>query len=118
MVHAIFRQASNPHLAMRLLQQLSAPQALARMSRRTGQLASRRSAAALAGQGSAFLTATAAMLEDAVVRPATRTYPRVSIQLQAMLEAVLVGRLDPAEAAHRAAEMISAITGLPVRRLG
>jgi multiple sugar transport system substrate-binding protein len=88
MVHAIFRQASNPHLAMRLLQQLSSPHALARMSRRTGQLASRRSAAALAAQGSAFLTATAAMLEDAVVRPATRTYPRVSIQLQAMLEAV------------------------------
>ena len=116
MVHGIFRQAGNPYLAMRLLQQLSTPQALARMSQRTGQLASRRSAAALASDGSDFLSATAAMLGGAVVRPATRTYPRVSVQLQAMLEAVLVGRLDATAAAHRAAELISAITGMPLPR--
>jgi multiple sugar transport system substrate-binding protein len=114
MVHGIFRQANNPHLAMRLLQRLTSPQALARMSQRTGQIASRRSAAALASRDSDFLSTTAAMLDGAVVRPATRTYPRVSTQLQAMLEAVLVGRLDPPAAAHRAAEMISAITGMPV----
>ena len=113
MVHGIFRQATNPHLAMRLLQRLTSPQALARMSQRTGQIASRRSAAALASRDSDFLSATAAMLDGAVVRPATRTYPRVSTQIQAMLEAVLVGRLDPPAAAHRAAEMISAITGMP-----
>ncbi|MGH8823833.1 MAG: hypothetical protein ACRDVN_05095, partial [Jiangellaceae bacterium] len=70
---------------------------------------------ALASRGSDFLSATAAMLDGAVVRPATRTYPRVSTQLQAMLEAVLVGRLDPTAAAHRGAEMISAITGMPTR---
>jgi hypothetical protein len=38
----------------------------------------------------------------------------VSAQLQAMLEAVLTGRLTPAAAAGRTAEMIGAITGLPV----
>lgn len=42
------------------------------------------------------------------------SYPRVSVQLQTMLEAVLTGRLGPAAAAQRTAEMIGAITGLPL----
>jgi hypothetical protein len=42
------------------------------------------------------------------------SYPRVSAQLQTMLEAVLTGRLTPPAAAQRAADMIGAITGLPV----
>ncbi len=111
MVHALFRQAVNPHGAMRLLRELSSTSALATMSRRTGQLASRRTAATLAAQGSAFLESTAAMLDGAVVRPATATYPRVSAQLQSMLEAVLVGRLRPAKAARHASDLIGAITG-------
>lgn len=115
MVHGIFRQAQHPHLAMRLLQRLAAPEAMVRMARQTGQLAVRRTAAALADDGSGFLHDTAAMLGGAVVRPPTPTYPRVSNQLQAMLEAVLVGRTDPADAAHRAADLIAAITGLPVQ---
>ena len=39
---------------------------------------------------------------------------RVSAQLQAMLEAVLTGRLSPGAAAQRTADRIGAITGLPV----
>ncbi len=54
------------------------------------------------------------MLDRAVVRPAIPAYAHVSAQLQAMLEAVLTGRLRPAVAASRAAELIAAITGLPV----
>ena len=46
------------------------------------------------------------------------SYPRVSAQLQAMLEAVLTGRLSPQAAAQRTAEMIGAITGLPVLEEG
>ena len=61
-----------------------------------------------------MIAATAAMLERAVARPATPVYPRVSAQLQSMLEAVLTGRLTPARAVQRAAEMIGAITGHPV----
>jgi hypothetical protein len=55
------------------------------------------------------------MLEHAVVRPGTPTYSRVSAQLQAMLEAVIVGRLTPKVAARRASELISAVTGMPVQ---
>lgn len=113
MVHAVFRQAANPHGAMRLLRELSSTEALATMSTRTGQLASRRSAAAVAARDSEFLESTGAMLESAVVRPATPTYPRVSAQLQSMLEAVIVGRFTPAAATRHAADLICAVTGMP-----
>lgn len=113
MVHVVFRQAVNPRGAALLLRALSSTDALATMSTRTGQLASRRSAAAAAARDSKFLEATGAMLESAVVRPATATYPRVSAQLQSMVESVIVGRLGPAAAAAHFAELICAITGMP-----
>jgi hypothetical protein len=49
------------------------------------------------------------------VRPATPAYARLSVQLQVMLEAVLTGRLAPAAAVARAAELVGAVTGLPLR---
>lgn len=114
MAYAIFRQARQPGHAMRLLRDLVSTEAQIRMSRATWQLASRESAVELASAGSPFLCTTGRMLAGATVRPATTQYARVSAQLQAMLEAVLVGRLDPEAACARAAEMINAITGLPV----
>jgi multiple sugar transport system substrate-binding protein len=114
MVYGIFRQAAQPRLAMRLLKRVLAPEALARIASVTGRIPSRRSAVALAGPALPFLSQTAEMLEHAVTRPSTPLYPRVSAQLQGMLEAVLTGRLGPAVAAQRTAELIAAITGLPV----
>ena len=99
---------------MRLLERSVAPEALARIARATGRIPSRRSAVALAAPRLAFVSQTAALLDHAVTRPSTAVYPRVSAQLQAMLEAVLTGRLGPAAAAQHTAEMIAAITGLPV----
>jgi multiple sugar transport system substrate-binding protein len=116
MVYAVFRQAAYPELAMRLLERLVSADALARMSRTTAQIPSRRSAVDLVTEESPLLSTTAAMLAHAVVRPAMPSYPRVSAQLQTMLEAVLTGRLDAARAVSRAADMIGAITGLPVVR--
>ena len=114
MVYGIFRQAANPRLAMRLLESVVAPAALAGVARTTGRIPSRRSAVALAAPDVPFLAQTAELLERAVTRPSTPLYPRVSAQLQAMLEAVLTGRLAPAAAAQRTAELIGGITGLPV----
>lgn len=114
MVYAIFRQAAHASLAMSLLERLVAPESLARMSRTTAQIPPRRSAIRLVEGDAPFVSATATMLEHAVVRPATPVYARVSAQLQAMLEAVLTRRLEPEAASERAAEMIGAITGLPV----
>jgi multiple sugar transport system substrate-binding protein len=116
MIYGIFRQAAQPLLAMRLLRRVLAPESLAAVARATGRIPARRSAVELAAPELPFLSQTATMLERASPRPSTPLYPRVSAQLQAMLEAVLTGRLGPAAAAHRTAEMIAAITGLPIAR--
>lgn len=116
MVYGVFRQAAHPTQAMRLLRHIVAPEALARVAQETGRLPPRRSAIALAGVRSPFVARTARILEHAITRPSTPLYPRVSAQLQAMVETVLTGRLEPARAVQRTAEMIGAITGLPVVR--
>ena len=64
------------------------------MARSTGQIPPRRSAVPLATPDLGFLASTAAMLENAVTRPVTRVYARVSDQLQMMLAAVLTHRLS------------------------
>jgi multiple sugar transport system substrate-binding protein len=117
MVYGIFRQATHPKLAMRLLEAATSAEALARMSRATGQIPPRRSAVAQVAGDSALLATTAELLQHAAVRPATPAYARLSVQLQAMLEAVLTGRLEPPAATARAAELIGAVTGLPLRSL-
>jgi ABC-type glycerol-3-phosphate transport system substrate-binding protein len=114
MVFGIFRQAAEPKLAMRLLERIVAPEAVAEVARTTGRIPSRRSAIALAAPHLPFLSETVDMLEHAITRPATPLYPHVSVQLQAMLEAVLTGRLGAAAAVQRAAEMISVLTGMPI----
>lgn len=116
MVYGIFRQAAYPEGAMRLLQRVVAPDTLAHVARTTGRIPPRRTAIDLAAADSPFVERTAGILEHAVSRPATPLYPRVSGQLTAMLEGVLTGRLEPAAAAERAADLIGAITGLPVLR--
>jgi ABC-type glycerol-3-phosphate transport system substrate-binding protein/DNA-binding transcriptional regulator YhcF (GntR family) len=114
MSYAIFRQSPQPQLAMRLLRSAVAPEALAAIARTTGRIPARRSAIALAALDPEFLRQTTELLERAVVRPATPLYPRVSAQLQAMLEASLTGRSGAAAAARRGAELIGAITGQPL----
>jgi maltose-binding protein MalE len=116
MSYAIFRQSAQPQLAMRVLENAVAPQALAHIAQVTGRVPARRSAVELAAPDLRFLTQSAEILGQAVTRPTIPLYPRVSTQLQVMLEAVLTGRLGPAEAARHAADLIEAITGLPIVR--
>jgi multiple sugar transport system substrate-binding protein len=114
MVYGILRQAAHADLAMRLLERLASRDALAAMARSTAQIPPRRSAVELVAADAPLLSTTADMLRRAIVRPATPGYARVSAQLQALVEAVLTGRLEPRAAATRAADMVGAITGLPV----
>jgi len=114
MSYGIFSQAAQPRVALDLLRLAVEPEALARIARSTGRIPARRSAVRLADPGFPFLLETEEMLEQAVTRPATPSYARVSGQLQSMLESVLTGRLKPAAAASKTAELIGAITGLPV----
>jgi len=114
MMYGVFRQAGNPKLAMRVLKAVVAPDVLVRIAAATGRIPPRRSAIALAAPTSPLVSLTAAILAGAATRPATPLYPRVSAQLQVMLEAVLTRRLSPAAAASRAAEIIAGITGAPL----
>ena len=113
MALAVFRQSEHPDLAMRLLRRLTQPEALAEAARTTAQIPPRGAAVRLVAHDYPLLADTAAMLPSAVLRPAIPTYPRISEQLQAMLESVLVGRRDPRGAVAHTAELVAAITGFP-----
>jgi multiple sugar transport system substrate-binding protein len=114
MAYVIFRQAAQPKAAMEFLKHLLSDEPLAALAHRTGQIPPRRSAVAHVASAIPFVAETAAMLRHASVRPATVEHVRVSAQLQSMLTAVLTGQLGPASATERAAELLGAITGLPV----
>ena len=114
MVYSLTRQARNPAAAMDLLKRLVAPPALRVLHRETGQIPPRRSVLKVLARESPFLALTVDMLGHAVTRPATSSYALVSAQLQVMLEGVFTRQRSPQGAVARAAEMISAVTGLPL----
>jgi maltose-binding protein MalE len=88
---------------MWLLELVVSPEALgsARRGPRAGSQLDG-SAIALIAPRRPFLAQTAEMFEGAVNQPSTPSYPRVSAQLQAMLEAVLSGRRSAPAAARQA----------------
>jgi multiple sugar transport system substrate-binding protein len=114
MVYCITRQAKQPAAAMEVLKAAVTGPAMARFFAHTGQIPPRRSVAEELVGRSAFHAFTVGLLDGAVTRPVTPAYALVSVQLRAMLEAVLTARLSPEHAVSRAADLISAITGLPV----
>jgi multiple sugar transport system substrate-binding protein len=114
MVYCLTRQARNPGAAMQLLKRLVASPALGAMHRETGQIPPRRSAVQRFAGQSPFLALTVDMLAHAVTRPSTSSYALVSAQLQSMLEGMFTRLRSPRTAVARAAEMISAVTGLPI----
>ncbi|MEV4165253.1 extracellular solute-binding protein [Nonomuraea dietziae] len=113
MAYTIPRQARHPELAMRLLKAAVATDALVALCLETGQLPPRRSALERISLVSPFHAETGARLEQAVLRPSSPVYALVSNRLQALVTEVLTRRLEPDAAVTRAADMISAITGLP-----
>lgn len=114
MVYVIFRQSAYPKLAMRVLEHLASSPELQRRTELSGRIPPRRSIIQRVATTDPFIADTAAVLERAIVRPHTSLYHLVSAQLQTMLVSVVTGRLRPAAAAERTAELIGAITGLPV----
>jgi maltose-binding protein MalE len=114
MVYCLTRQARNPAAAMDLLKRLVGPAALRDMHRETGQIPPRLSALQVLARQSPFLALTVDMLSHAVTRPPTSSYALVSAQLQVMLEGMFTRQRSPQSAVARAAEMIGAVTGLPL----
>lgn len=114
MAFAVPRQSRHPFAAMRLLRALVEPAAVAELAITTGTLPGRRSTMAAITRHMPVIAAVASMLDAATTRPQTIAYNRVSMQLQIMVEAVVLGRMTPAEAVRTTADRIGAITGLPV----
>lgn len=115
MAYVIFRQSADPAQAMRLLRHLVETDRLASRAIGLPTIPPRKTAVDVVGPNSPFVAATADLFSTAITRPGHRSYFMVSTQLQNMLEAVLTGRYRPAAAVERTADIIGAITGLPVR---
>lgn len=113
-VYCIPRQAKQPAVAMEVLKNAVTGSAMMTFFAKTGQIPPRRSVVTELGGRSPFHAFTAGLLATAVTRPVTPAYSLVSVQLRAMLEAVLAAQLPPERAVSRAADLISAVTGLPV----
>lgn len=114
MGYAIFRQSRQPARAMWLLRQIVAPEALAARAIGRPTIPPRHTAIERIAPSSQFVATTAELFTTAVMRPGLATWGIVTVRLQAMLEAVLTGKMRPAAAAERTAEFIGAITGLDV----
>lgn len=114
MAYAIFRQSKEPARAMWLLRQIVAPEALAERASGRPTIPPRHTAINRIASSSRFVAETAELFTTAVMRPGLATWGIVTVQLQDMLESVLTGKLRPAAAVERTAEVIGAITGLDV----
>jgi hypothetical protein len=99
---------------MTLLRDLTTPARLAERTAGRPMIPARRSSLDLVETAQPFVLETAGLFSTAVNRPHIVGYPLLSIQLQHMVEAVITGTLRPAAAVERAADIIGAITGLPV----
>jgi ABC-type glycerol-3-phosphate transport system substrate-binding protein len=108
------RQARQPAAAMEVLKAAVAGPALKRFSAQAGKIPPRRSMAAELIGRAPFRSFSPGLLDCAVTAPVTPAHALVSTQMSAMLEAVLADRLSPEAAVSRAADLIGAVTGLPV----
>jgi len=114
MTYAIYRQSKCPDLALEILKIVTGPELMKEFCVATGHNPPRISVArSLDPEEDWFLVQTQEMLSNARVRPSTPEYPKVSEQLRAMLENAVARRVTVDQAVQKAAEIISAITGLP-----
>lgn len=115
MSYVIYRQSQTPTRALALLDLAGRDEVLEPFCLRTAHHPPRITVARnLAQAGNGFLARAAPLLEMARARPAIPDFARVSEQFQILVEDCLTGRRDVAQAVPRTAEMIAAITGLPL----
>ena len=117
MGYGIFRQAKLPEVALEILKIATGPKLMKEFCLSTDQNPTRISVyEELQPENDErqwFLCQTSEMLHRARMRPVIPEYAMVSQQLQAMLENAVSLRMSVDEAVEKAAEIISAITGLP-----
>ncbi len=115
MSYVIYRQAKEPELALEILKIATGPKLMKEFCLATGQNPPRISVyKALDPEKDWFLCQTSKMLYNARVRPLTPEYVRVSEQLRIMIENAISGQMSVDEAVRKTAEIISALTRLPL----
>jgi multiple sugar transport system substrate-binding protein len=112
MVYVVFRQTRYPKEALELLERIITTDRLIDRARGQATIPPRHSA--IEAMDSPFITQAAEMFSTAITRPIVPDYHLISTQLQNMVETVLTGQYAPSAAAERTAEVIAAITGLPL----
>jgi ABC-type glycerol-3-phosphate transport system substrate-binding protein len=117
MGYGIFRQAKLPEVALEILKIATGPKLMKEFCLSTDQNPTRISVFEELQPGQDerqwFLSETSKMLYQARMRPVIPEYAMVSQQLQAMLENAVSRRMTVDEAVEKAADIISAVTGLP-----
>lgn len=117
MSYVIYRQSETPAQALALLDLVGREDVLGPFCERTGHHPPHVAVAhQLAQAGNGFLARAAPLLEIARARPAIPEFARVSEQFQVLVEDCLTGRRQVEDAIPRTAELIAAITGLPLER--
>lgn len=115
MSYVIYRQSQAPAQALALLDLAGHSEVLLPFALRTGHHPPRIAAArSLAETSNGFLSEAAPLLNIARARPAIPDFARVSEQFQILVEDCLSARRPVDEAVPRTAELIGAITGLPL----
>ena len=112
MVYVVFRQTRYPKEALELLERIIATDRL--IDRARGQATIPPRYSAIEAMDSPFITQAADLFSTAITRPIVPDYHLISTQVQNMVETVLTGQYAPSAAAERTAEVIAAITGLPL----
>lgn len=116
MSYVVYHQSQTPVQALALLDLASQDEILGPFSLRTAHHPPRITTAQnLAQAGNGFLAQTASLSKIARPRPSIPDFARVSAQFQALVENCLTGRQPIEQAVPRTAEMIAAITGLPLK---
>ncbi len=116
MSYVIYRQSQTPAQALALLDLAGRDEISGPFSLRTAHHPPRIATAHnLAQAGNGFLAETASLLKIARARPPIPDFARVSAQFQSLVEDCLTGHRSVDQAIPRTAEMIAAITGLPLK---
>ncbi len=116
MSYVVYRQSQIPDRALALLDLAGRDEILGSFNLRTAHHPPRIAVAQnLAQAGNDFLAQTASLLKIARARPSIPDFARVSAQFQSLVEDCLTGRRSVDRAVPRTAEMIAAITGMPLK---
>lgn len=119
MSYVIYRQSKVPAQALALLDLADREEIMGPFCKRTGHYPPEITVAHnLIQAGNGFLGRAASLLEMARARPTIPEFAQVSREFRALVEDCLTGRRQVEDAVPRTAELIAAITGLPLSTPG